>query len=80
MNLLSVSEARAIFKELPDPARSPHHFVSVLKRLTAYSQLTGRDYHFILTKTLPAEIIEEELIEEVDFLDLVKDATPVELC
>lgn len=53
----------AIYKQLPDLARSPHHYVSVLMRLTAYSQLTVRDYRFTLTKTLPAEITEEELIE-----------------
>lgn len=74
---LSVTEAVAICKDLPDPARSPHQFVAVLQRLTAYSQLTGRDYRFILTKTLPAEITEEEMIEEVDYLNPVYDTPPV---
>lgn len=74
---LSVTEAVAICKDLPDPAKSPHQFVAVLQRLTAYSQLTGRDYRFILTKTLPAEITEEEMIEEMDYLNPVYDTPPV---
>ncbi|XP_048050649.1 uncharacterized protein LOC125270756 isoform X2 [Megalobrama amblycephala] len=74
---LSVTEAVAICKDLPDPAKSPHQFVAVLQRLTAYSQLTGRDYRFILTKTLPAEITEEEMIEEVYYLNPIYDTPPV---
>lgn len=73
---LSMSEAMAISKELPDPSRCPHQYVSMLKRLTAYSQLTGRDYRFILTKTLPPEITEEELIDEIGFLSPDNDAPP----
>lgn len=76
---LSMSEAMAICKELPDPARCPHQYVSMLKRLTAYSQLTGRDYRFILTKTLPAEITEEEVIDEIPFLDPLNDEPPLQM-
>jgi len=73
---LPLADVVAICKELPDPTKTPHQYVSVLKRLTAYSQLTGRDYRFILTKTLPAEITEEELIEEIDLLRPIHDAPP----
>lgn len=73
---LSMSEAMATSKELPDPTRCPHQYVSMLRRLTAYSQLTGRDYRFILTKTLPPEITEEELIAEIGFLSPDYDAPP----
>ncbi|XP_051977476.1 uncharacterized protein LOC127639463 [Xyrauchen texanus] len=70
---LPLADVIAIAKELPDPSKTPHQYVSVLKRLTAYSQLTGRDYRFILTKTLPPEITEEELIEEIDLLSPTYD-------
>jgi hypothetical protein len=73
---LPLADVIAICKELPDPTKTPHQFVSVLKRATAYSQLTGRDYRFILTKTLPAEITEDELIDEVDLLHPANDAPP----
>ncbi|XP_067301779.1 uncharacterized protein [Pseudorasbora parva] len=73
---LSVTEAVAICKDLPDPSKTPHQFVSVLKRLTAYSQLTGRDYRFILTKTLPAEITDDEMIGEIEYLNPKYDTPP----
>lgn len=73
---LSVTEAVAICKDLQDPSKTPHQFVSVLKRLTAYSQLTGRDYRFILTKTLPAEITDDEMIGEIEYLNPKYDTPP----
>lgn len=66
---------QTLIASLPDPAVKPAKFVRSLQQATRYIQLSGADYRYILSQTMP-HVTETELIEAIKYLNPENDMAP----